>query len=205
MSTITLPANIDEMAAAMLRCEQRPGQSVYQHGASVRDHLFEMLHHLRTGQALDGWRVPDWFIKYGQQILQNIHSDGILHDYTLFHDCGKPYIREIDAEGKVHFPDHAKVSQEVWESIGGCSIVGKLIANDMVLHTATAEEISEKWSGDFTIEDFCTLLLAALAEVHSNAKMFDAVLGVDSTSFKIKWKQLERRGRQICKHYFGGQ
>jgi len=39
-----------------------------------------------------------------------------------------------------------------------------------------------------------TLLLTALAEIHSNAEMFG---GIESTSFKIKWKQLNRRGKKI--------
>jgi hypothetical protein len=50
------------------------------------------------------------------------------------------------------------------------------------------------------VEDFCkdpkmacTLLLSALAEVHSNANMFG---GIDSTSFKIKWKHLDKRGKK---------
>jgi hypothetical protein len=41
-----------------------------------------------------------------------------------------------------------------------------------------------------------TLLLAGLAEIHANAEMFN---GFDSPSFKIKYKQIDRRGRAICK------
>ena len=69
----------------------------------------------------------------------------------------------------------------------------------VVIHTATAEEIDKKLEEDWTEQDACTLLLAALAEIHSNAKMFG---GIDSTSFKMKWKQLDRRGKQICKKLF---
>lgn len=39
------------------------------------------------------------------------------------------------------------------------------------------------------------LLLTGLAEIHANASMFG---GLESTSFKIKWKHLDKRGRQIC-------
>lgn len=52
------------------------------------------------------------------------------------------------------------------------------------------------------VEEFCqnphhlTLLLVGLAEIHSNAKMFG---GLDSTSFKIKWKNINQRGKQIIK------
>ena len=45
-----------------------------------------------------------------------------------------------------------------------------------------------------------TLLLTGLAEIHANAGMFG---GVASVSFKIKWKQLDRRGQAICRRLFG--
>jgi hypothetical protein len=50
------------------------------------------------------------------------------------------------------------------------------------------------------VDEFCknpfamTLLLTGLAEVHSNAQMFG---GLDSTSFKIKFKSINQRGKQI--------
>jgi hypothetical protein len=39
-----------------------------------------------------------------------------------------------------------------------------------------------------------TLLLTGLAEIHSNCQMFG---GFDSTSFKIKFKCISQRGKQI--------
>jgi hypothetical protein len=41
-----------------------------------------------------------------------------------------------------------------------------------------------------------TLLVAALAEIHSNAQLFG---GIESVSFKSKWKNWDRRGKQIMK------
>ncbi len=67
----------------------------------------------------------------------------------------------------------------------------------MCIHQCSATEIDEMckiWS----IKDAFTLLLAALAEIHSNSRMFG---GENSDSFKIKFKKLEQRGKQICKYY----
>lgn len=41
-----------------------------------------------------------------------------------------------------------------------------------------------------------TLLVTSLCEIHANADMFG---GIESSSFKIKFKQLDRRGNQIIK------
>jgi hypothetical protein len=47
-------------------------------------------------------------------------------------------------------------------------------------------------------EDFAaiSLLITGLAEIHANAEMFG---GIESTSFKMKYKQINRRGKQIIK------
>ena len=63
---------------------------------------------------------------------------------------------------------------------------------DMEVHTMKADDLDE----------FCqrpeaaSLLITAMCEIHSNASMFG---GIDSTSFKMKWKHLDRRGKQIAK------
>ncbi len=191
------PTNFDDMAAAMLRCEQTAGQSVYQHGQSVSKHFDDLMDHIKGIYTLpEGrWKLPEWIQQYKDELLANLHDRGLIDQYLTFHDCGKPYCRT--PEGR--FPDHANVSAYVWACVGGNEAVGELIRDDMVIHTATAEEISQKMQ-EWSVKDACTLLLAALCEIHSNARMFG---GIDSTSFKIKWKQIDKRGRQICKHYFG--
>lgn len=202
-ATLSLPTSFDEMAQAMFRCEQTKGQSVYQHGRSVYDHICTLIDALKNNQELpkSSWRLPDWIFDYKDQILNNLHSEEILQLYTLYHDCGKSFCKEIDENSKAHFPDHANVSREVWLSVGGDPVVGDLIGWDMILHTANAEEI-QQWLLEWTPQDACTLLLAALAEIHSNAKMFGEN-GIDSVSFKMKYKNLDRRGKQICKCLFG--
>lgn len=180
----------------MKSCPQTDSQSVYEHGVSVKEHIFELISFLKTGDIPEGWRLPDWMSEYREQLLASLLPEDIIKAYTVFHDCGKPYCLTIDDEGKRHFPDHAEVSYNIWQYVSNNKTVAKLIRMDMKIHTMKADEI----------EEFCqhreaiTLLLAGLAEVHSNAKMFG---GIESTSFKIKWSQINKRGKAICRKLFG--
>lgn len=194
------PSSFEEMEAAMRSCEQTQGQSVWDHGESVWDHLRQLLDHLRGLYRLPegSWRLPDWLEVYRSELPACLCPDGQLRQYTLYHDCGKPYCRRLDKKtGQQHFPDHALVSSYVWACVGGNDNIGQLIASDMDVHTASAEDIQRKLEeGHWSREQAVSLLLAALAEIHSNAKLFG---GTESTSFKMKWKTVDRRGRQICK------
>lgn len=197
--TQPLPKTFDEMVAAMLICEQTKGQSVYQHGQSVWEHLQQLIGHVKGDFGPESlWRLPDWVQKFSPQLLNHLHSEEILELYTTCHDLGKPYCCVTDEAGKRHFPNHAEVSSYVWNSLGGNPIVGKLIANDMVIHTASSEEIEGKLRDEWNCEDSISLLLTAIAEVHANATIFG---GTDTISFKSKLKTVDRRGRQICKFY----
>lgn len=199
--TRTPPRNREEMQEAMSRCEQTQGQTVLEHGQSVHKCLKDLLSHMRGVYELpEGqWRLPNWITDYKEFLLQNVHHEGRLEAYTVNHDCGKPYCCHVDKNtGQRHFPNHAEVSSYIWACVGGNDAVRLLIADDMVIHTATADQITEHLTGRWSKQDSVTLLLAALAEIHSNAKMFG---GVESTNFKMKWKTVDKRGRQICKHW----
>jgi hypothetical protein len=179
----------------MKACPQTETQSVYQHGISVRDHMFQLINMLRNNQPQDGWRLPDWLFQYRGQILKNLLSDSIIEEYTTYHDCGKPYCLTYDAEGKKHFPNHAQTSYLTWLNVGGSETAAKLMQMDMMIHTIKANELDDFIKHPEAI----TLLLAGLAEVHSNSRMFG---GCDSTSFKIKWNQINKRGKAICQKLF---
>jgi hypothetical protein len=180
----------------MKECPQTDTQSVYEHGVSVKEHIFELISFLRTGQIDNGWKLPDWMIEYREQLLASLLPDDIIKAYTVFHDCGKPYCITIDDQGKRHFPNHAEVSYNIWQYVSSNKTIANLIRMDMRVHTMKAAEIDEFIKHPEAI----TLLLAALAEVHSNAKMFG---GIDSESFKIKWSQVNKRGKAICRKLFG--
>lgn len=185
----------DQLILDMQKCLQAQDQSVYQHGLSVKEHLFELLNFMRTGEPLNNWRLPDWICKWKSQILQNLLPDSILEEYTAFHDCGKPYCLTTDNEGKRHFPDHAEVSYKTWLAAGGSPQAAKLMKMDMMIHKMKAADIDDFIKNPEAI----TLLLTGLAEIHSNAKMFG---GIESESFKIKWNQINRRGKTICEKMF---
>jgi hypothetical protein len=176
----------------MQACEQTEGQSVYQHGEAVRDCMLQLIRYLDTGEIEGSWVLPDWLQEHRQQLRKRLLPLDIIEEYTLFHDCGKPYCPSNDER---KFPDHAEVSYNTWLEVGGSLAAAKLMRMDMRVHTMKAKEV----------EDFClqpeaaTLLLSALAEIHANAGMFG---GTDSVSFKIKYKQIDRRGRSICRCLF---
>lgn len=180
----------------MQNCKQTETQSVYQHGVSVKEHIFELISFLKTNQVNEGWRLPAWIIDYRKQLLSSLLSEDIIEEYTIYHDCGKPYCLSIDEQGRRHFPNHAEVSYQTWLSVGGSIQAAKLMKMDMMIHTMKAVDIDEFIKHPEAI----TLLLAGLAEVHSNAKMFG---GIESESFKIKWNQINKRGKVICSKLFG--
>lgn len=178
----------------MQRCPQTQNQSVLEHGFSVNRHLRD----LASDQPKLDWKLPPWWDDYRAKLLAAAHTWQVMDHYTVYHDCGKPYCLIEDERG-LHFPDHAETSKNIYLSLEGDPTVAGLIGWDMVLHTATAKELDDYlkcWSK----QDAATLLLSAISEIHSNAAMFG---GIDSLSFKIKWKRLRKRGKQLCKHLFG--
>ena len=191
--------NFKDLIVSMIKCEQTAGQSVYQHGLSVYNYFEDLMYSL-DNDLLNDWKIPEFLQIYKNEILSNLYSKEIINRYTLFHDCGKPYCRIIDDEGKVHFPNHAEVSKQKFLEADGEPIVANLIGWDMCIHTESSIEIQKRLENDWTIKDACVLLLISLCELHSNARLFN---GTESTSFKIKFKQIEKRGKQICKFYFG--
>ena len=181
----------------MQECPQTSTQSVYQHGVSVKEHLLQLIDFLDTGHISGDWRLPEWITEYRTQLRSKLLSRKIIEEYATFHDCGKPYCLTLDENGKRHFPDHAEKSYQTWLSIGGDLQIAKLIRMDMMIHTIKAVEIDDFIQHPEAI----TLLLAGLAEVHSNAKMFG---GIESDSFKIKWKHINKHGKTICQKLFRG-
>lgn len=175
----------------MKACEQTKGLSVLQHGESVHDFFFDLKGHILKGKPLKHpWRIPAWA---GEKALWNkLLAEDVLREYQIYHDCSKPFCKVIDEDGRQHFPDHASISERIWMEAGGNPASAKLMGMDMDIHLLSGEGIQQFAS----CPEAASLLLTGLSEIHSNANMFG---GIESTSFKMKWKYIDRRGKQITK------
>lgn len=145
-------------------------------------------------------RIPQWFLQYKDRIIKSLPKLNIIETYCVAHDLGKAFCLTIDENGKRHYPDHAEISYNKWlelsDDIEGKQLIATLIRNDMLFHAEDAETIhSKKLSSDV----LCTLLLSALAALHANAKSFGSI---ESDSFKIKFKKLEKRAKVLLHDIF---
>lgn len=172
---------------------QTETMNVLEHGQSVWSYTQRIIQ-----KQWDELRIPNWLSDNYHEIKSNLHDLEVIKDYNIFHDCGKPYCIEYDSDGRKHFPNHAQVSKETYKALPVSNVenhlaVSNLIGWDMVLHTYSADQIKEL---NLSKADAYTLLITALAEIHSNAEMFG---GIESISFKQKWKKLDRRGKMLMK------
>jgi hypothetical protein len=110
--------------------------------------------------------------------------------YQVYHDCGKPFVRTVDEEGKQHFPNHSEMSYNIFREVFAehehVEIVSQFIKSDMVFHSYKMEQIEEFINNN--AKEFClSLFLTSFAELYANKEMFD---DSNQTSFKIKHKKL---------------
>ena len=178
----------------MKKCGQTETQSVLEHGFSVKRYLFDLLDHLEHNNPLKyEWKLPSWILENRELFLSSLPSRETFKLATVMHDCGKPFCMQIDDEGRRHFPNHAQISHDVFVKLYEDEIAAHLILHDMDIHLLKAEGVEEFSKSPYAL----THLLIGLSEIHSNARMFG---GIDSTSFKIKYKCLDSRGKQIIKN-----
>lgn len=185
-----------ELANRMMSCPQTPTQNVLQHGRSVREHYFSLLDHLEGKVDLNecsNWVIPEWLEANRELLLARQPSRYIMDRYLTLHDCGKPFVRIVDEDGKQHFPGHAEKSAEIYRTCfkdNADKDVEWLIAHDMDIHLLSGDKVPEFAETEHAL----ALLLAGLAELTSNAAMFG---GVSSVGFKMKYKKLNQRAKAI--------
>jgi hypothetical protein len=188
----------DQLIIDMMNTEQTKGMSILDHGISVNRYFEDLYSHLKNDTDLKfEWRLPEWIMDNKEFILSELSDLKTIREYQINHDCGKPYCRTVDEDGRVHFPNHAEISKETWLSVHGHSDiksvqVANLIGMDMDIHLLKGTGVEEFKKRPEAI----TLLITGLCELHSNASMFG---GISSTSFKIKWKNINKRGKAILK------
>ena len=177
----------------MLTCYQFKSMNILEHGQSVHAYYLDFLEHLKDGKDLKfEWKLPKWVYEHKELILSGLHDLDIIQQYHVYHDCGKPLCVAIDAEGRQHFPNHAEESYKRWLRYSDNMTIANLIRSDMDIHLLRSEGVEEFAKRPEAI----TLLITGLAEIHSNAQMFG---GIQSDSFKIKWKRLDKLGCKILK------
>lgn len=185
----------------MQKTNQTPQQTVWEHGTAVSERYVDLVDNLLLSkEPRFTWRKPTWDDHLVEYALRNQADRHTAQLYQQWHDCGKPYCMQIDKEGKAHFPDHASVSFQTFSRIfPEQRDAAQMVLHDMDVHLAKSADVDLIAS----LKDAPTLVLTALSEVHANADMFG---GLESTSFKIKWKQVNKRGRQILtKHMNNNQ
>lgn len=186
---------LDQVITVMKNTEQMKDLSVYKHGELVREYFLDLYTYLKTGELKNVWRLPDWVNTNKDFLLKEIEKFNIfkIFEYQLYHDCGKPYCLEIDDKGRKHFPDHVNKSYKIWKEIKGDDFVGQLIKQDMDIHLLKNVGVKEFSERPHSI----ILLLTGLTEIHANSTLFG---GIESTSFKIKYKHISKRGKAIIKN-----
>lgn len=168
----------------MENCFQFENINMIQHGQMVNDWYIDLV-----GTQTNKWdfgKVQDQTSK----LIALGSSPDQLKDYQVYHDLGKPYCRIVDENGRQHFPNHAQVSYETWINAGGDEKTAWYILHDMDFHILKGDDIQELYKDPRAIN----LLLTAWCEVHANCQMFG---GIESTSFKIKRKALEKHTKAL--------
>ena len=170
---------------------QFQGIDMLQHGEMVSSSYKSLLTQIKAGDCQE-LGIDSNFLK---PFLEYQYPGDIMEHYQTYHDCGKPYCRTIDSEGKQHFPGHAAMSAEIYREYFNCEQVAQLISNDMQFHTLKGDELTS-WlqSHKCNRKLLCSLYLTAWAEILANSTMFG---GTESTSFKIKRKSLISAGKKL--------
>lgn len=181
--------SLPPLRKAMRETEQMPNLSVLEHGFQVARHYEDLRQHVLFNKPLKyEWKLPEWV--FNTHIWSQVMPLDIVRRYQIYHDCGKILTRTVDENGKQHFPDHANASAKLWLELTGEVDVAYLMAHDMDIHLLKGCEVDA-----FADQpQAATLLITGLSELTANAAVFG---GIESTSFKIKYKQLSRRGKAI--------
>jgi hypothetical protein len=198
------PEDLIPFMKGSLQCRIPNVQTIYEHCVSVTDYITDLLNHVFFNNLLKyTWKISDIMNDNTINILKSKLLDennsitklNSILEYSMYHDCGKPFCISVDEKGNNTFKNHEIVSYQTWIKYNGDEYIGQLILHDMVLHKYTVKELDNIFD-KLDHSQWCILILSALAEVHSNAAMFG---GIDSVNFKIKLKRIVKNIKHILK------
>lgn len=205
---------MEELKATMMSGEQSPGVDYYAHGLQVRDKFCELMNLMKEGKAAQHlpskdppfrWSLPKWIVQHQKQIFEQLQSKQSLYEtYQTWHDCGKPFVKQVDKNNDVHYPDHAAVSAAAWLAAGGDEQIANLIRDDMIPHNLRT--VAEARQLALHNSNFLILMVTAVCALHVCIPQTSEICDRDITAtigFKIKMQKLayfERVMMQVLVH-----
>lgn len=189
---------VDDLHSAMKNTYQFGDIDMYQHGEMVFNEYQKMMNAIKNK---DTQYIEDIGFSFDKNFIEKLfdyqYDMEIMRNYQIYHDCGKHLSRIVDNNGKVHYPDHAQHSSNIYGQYFDNPIVQELILKDLNFHTFKSEEIIE-WIKKEDKYMLASLYITAWAEILANATMFG---GINSDSFKIKRKKLIQNGKKLKEIY----
>ena len=172
----------------MATCFQFKTIDMLQHGNMVHTAYLQLLRDIATCNMT---KYPPCTEQIWNKYRSNLPSPETIRLYHVYHDCGKHLSLTIDDEGRRHYPNHAENSYNLFRQYNDDSVAAQLIKHDMHLHVLRGDELNQFLR---SFDHIGILWLTALCELFANAELFG---GCDQTSFKIKYKHLEKVGKRL--------
>ena len=131
----------------------------------------------------------------------------IYKTYQTWHDCGKPFVKQLDEHRRVHYPDHALISSKAWLAAGGSAEIAKLIQDDMVCHLLRSVPKTKILAKEDP--NFFALMVTAVCEMHvcqpnmaESKELSSNICPIDLTTqrgFLIKLQRIQYYGNVMIK------
>lgn len=164
------------------------------HGEMVYEQYQKLIHAIENKNEQ---YFKDIGFTFDWEFIENLYSYqydiDTMKSYQIYHDCGKHLSKTTDENGKIHYPNHAQHSSDLYGEYFDNTVAQDLILKDLNFHTFKSEEMCE-WLKNESPKTLASLYLTALSEILANSSMFG---GITSESFKIKRKRLIQHGKKL--------